>query len=95
MVLPVANTAKYELMLPSQQKSMQLADQTEQLVREGDVNYGKIGSTQVEFSEIHAEYKTEYRDSKGRRRVNWHTIFKGLLFSVDFNKHFNVLSKIL
>ena len=32
-------------MLPSQQKSMQLADQTEQLVREGDVNYGKIGST--------------------------------------------------
>jgi len=32
-------------MLPSQQKSAQLADQTEQLVREGDVDYGKIGST--------------------------------------------------
>ena len=32
-------------MLPSQQKSAQLADQTEQLVREGDGDYGKIGST--------------------------------------------------
>ena len=57
--------------------------------------YGKIGSTKVEFSEVHAEQKTEYRDSKGRRRVNWHTIFKGLLFSVDFNKHFNVKTYVL
>lgn len=63
--------------------------------RGDDYVYGKIGSTQVEFSEIHAEYKTEYRDSKGRRRVNWHTIFKGLLFSVDFNKHFNVKTYVL
>lgn len=31
--------------LPSQQKSMQLANQTEQLVRQGEVDYGKIGST--------------------------------------------------
>jgi len=41
---------------------------------------GKVDATTIEFSEIHAEYKTESRDSKGRRRTHWHTIFKGLFF---------------
>ena len=60
-----------------------------------DYVYGKIGSTQVEFSEVHAEYKTTTVDSKGRTQTHWHTIFKGLLFSVDFNKHFNVKTYVL
>ncbi|MBU1044760.1 MAG: DUF3137 domain-containing protein [Candidatus Omnitrophica bacterium] len=46
---------------------------------------GKIGQTNLEFSEIHAKYIT--RDSKGRTRE--HTIFKGLFFIADFNKKFN------
>lgn len=45
---------------------------------------GVIGSTAANFSEIHAQYVT--RDSKGRTRT--HTIFKGLYFKADFNKHF-------
>ncbi len=45
---------------------------------------GKIGATKIEFSEIHAQYET--RDSKGR--TSHHTIFKGLFFIGDFNKHF-------
>ncbi len=45
---------------------------------------GKIGQTAMEFSEIHAKYIT--RDSKGRTQQ--HTIFKGLFFIADFNKHF-------
>jgi len=52
---------------------------------------GKIDSTHVEFSEVHAEYKT--RDNKGR--TSYHTIFKGLLFSADFNKNFNVKTYVL
>jgi len=52
---------------------------------------GKIDSTHVEFSEVHAEYRT--RDNKGR--TNYHTIFKGLLFSADFNKNFNVKTYVL
>ncbi len=46
---------------------------------------GKIGATKIEFSEIHAQYET--RDSKGR--TSHHTIFKGLFFIGDFNKHFS------
>jgi hypothetical protein len=49
---------------------------------------GRIGETKIAFSELHSEYKTESRDSKGRRRTHWHTIFKGLFFQGDFNKHF-------
>lgn len=40
---------------------------------------GKIGSTKIRFSEIHAEYTTN--DTS-------HTIFKGLFFVADFNKDF-------
>jgi len=49
---------------------------------------GKIGETFIEFSEVHSEYKTETRDSKGHRQTHWHTIFKGLFFIADFNKNF-------
>ena len=60
-----------------------------------DLVTGKRGSTDMKFSEVHAEYKTQTRDSKGRRRTHWHTIFKGLLFSADFNKYFNVSTYVL
>ena len=56
---------------------------------------GKIDSTQIEFSEVHAEYKTTTVDSKGRTQTHWHTIFKGLLFSADFNKNFNTKTYVL
>lgn len=46
---------------------------------------GQVGSTQIDFSEIHAQYVT--RDSKGRTQT--HTIFKGLFFKGDFNKYFH------
>ena len=52
---------------------------------------GKLGKTNSEFSEIHAQYVT--RDSKGRR--NHHTIFKGLFFIADFSKHFKGKTFIL
>ena len=53
-----------------------------------DLVEGAIGQTALRFSEVHAEYKTETRDSKGRRKTQWHTIFKGLFFLADFNKNF-------
>jgi len=49
---------------------------------------GRIGATQMQFSELHSEYKTTSRDSKGHTQTHWHTIFKGLFFIADFNKHF-------
>ena len=60
-----------------------------------DLVTGKMGSTDMKFSEVHAEYKTTTTDSKGRRQTHWHTIFKGLLFSADFNKHFSVSTYVL
>ena len=56
---------------------------------------GKIGETQIEFSEIHSEYKTESTDSKGRRQTQWHTIFRGLFFIADFNKNFQGTTVVL
>lgn len=49
----------------------------------------KLGSTEVRFSEIHAEYRTRSTDSKGRTTTTWHDIFKGVLFIADFHKNFN------
>ena len=53
-----------------------------------DLVSGALGRTAVRFSEVHAEYKTTTRDSKGRTHTHWHTIFKGLFFVADFNKDF-------
>lgn len=49
-----------------------------------DLVSGNVGATAIEFSELHTQYIT--RDSKGR--TQHHTIFKGLFFVGDFNKHF-------
>lgn len=54
-----------------------------------DLISGRIGKTAIEFSELHTSYKTETRDSKGNRHTSWHTIFKGVFFVADFNKHFH------
>jgi hypothetical protein len=56
---------------------------------------GTVGETAVEFSEIHAEYKTRTTNSKGQSRTQWHTIFKGLFFIADFNKHFKGTTVVL
>ncbi len=56
---------------------------------------GRIGETNIEFSEVHAEYKTETRNSKGHTQTQWHTIFKGIFFIADFNKNFNGTTVVL
>ena len=55
-----------------------------------DLVSGCVGSTRLQFSEVHAEYRT--RDSKGRE--SWHTIFRGLFFIADFNKSFNGITLV-
>lgn len=48
-----------------------------------DMVRGRIDRTDIMFSEVHAEYKS----GSGKDKT-WHTIFKGLFFIADFNKHF-------
>jgi hypothetical protein len=47
---------------------------------------GIIEKTDFEFSELHTEYKTE-TTTDGKTETTWHTIFSGLFFHADFNKH--------
>jgi Protein of unknown function (DUF3137) len=56
---------------------------------------GAVGSTAFHFSEVHAEYKTTSTDSKGRTTTHWHTIFEGIFFIADFNKHFQGQTYVL
>lgn len=60
-----------------------------------DLIEGKIGATTFRFSEVHAEYKTTTTDSKGNTTTHWHTIFKGIFFIADFNKHFHASTLVL
>jgi hypothetical protein len=54
-----------------------------------DLVEGMVGVTRCRFSELEHQEKKESIDSKGRRRTHWVTIFKGIFFIADFNKHFN------
>jgi hypothetical protein len=54
-----------------------------------DLFSGQIEKTIYSFSEVHAEYKTTRIDSKGRTHTEWHDIFKGIIYTADFNKYFH------
>jgi len=60
-----------------------------------DLVKGSFNGVKLEFSEIHAEYKTTSTDSKGRTTTQWHTIFKGVFFAADFNKDFNTRTVVV
>lgn len=49
---------------------------------------GKIGKTQIAFSEVHARYKTVTEDDEGGKSEKWTTLFNGIFFKADFNKNF-------
>jgi len=55
-----------------------------------DLVWGKIGATDIKFSEIHAEHVSG--SGKNRRR---YTVFKGLFFIGDFNKDFTAQIVVL
>jgi hypothetical protein len=79
----------------TQFKSSQIFNHHIDRYRGEDLVKGTIEKTAVQFSEVHAEYKTETTDSKGNRQTHWHTIFKGLFFIGDFNKHFKGRTAVL
>ena len=58
-----------------------------------DLITGKVDQTAFYFAEVHAEYKTETQTKSGRQ-VQWHDIFKGIIFVADFNKHFTGVTVI-
>lgn len=57
--------------------------------------FGILDKTRIEFSEVHAEYKSQRVDSDGATHTSWHTIFKGLFFVGDFNKQIKGTTVVL
>lgn len=55
-----------------------------------DLVRGKIGATEIEFSEVLAQYV----QSNGKT-TTVHTVFHGLFFIADFNKHFRTRTFVL
>jgi len=55
-----------------------------------DLVSGRIGATRIRFSELKAEY--ESGSGKNRHR---HTVFRGIFFVGDFNKHFTGQTVVL
>jgi len=51
---------------------------------------GRAGETQIEFSELNAEYESGSGKNRSRR-----TVFKGLFFIGEFNKHFTCQTIVL
>lgn len=49
---------------------------------------GKVGATELIFSELHAQRKETTTDSKGRSQTRWVTVFKGIYLIADFHKEF-------
>lgn len=50
---------------------------------------GVIDKTDFRCSELHTQYKSVSTDNDGKQQEKWVTIFKGLFFHADFNKHFS------
>jgi len=53
-----------------------------------DLVYGYVDKTKIVFSELHTEYESQHTDSKGHTSRQYHTIFRGIFFTADFNKNF-------
>jgi len=55
---------------------------------------GKIDKTAIEFSEVVARHKTT-TGTGSKRKTHYTTIFKGIFFVADFNKHFKTRTQVL
>jgi len=64
-------------------------------VRGDDLVEGRVGETNMQFSEIHAEARRKSRPSSGSGNRRWSTIFRGLFFVADFNKKFDGKTLVL
>ncbi|MCE2997131.1 MAG: DUF3137 domain-containing protein [Cyclobacteriaceae bacterium] len=61
-----------------------------------DLVSGKIGSTTIRFSDVQTQRKKELKGDDGAPDFKrWVTLFKGIIFVADFNKHFKGRTMVL
>jgi hypothetical protein len=53
-----------------------------------DYFVGRVGATDLLFSELHVERKETSTDSEGRTSRQWVTVFRGIYLVADFHKDF-------
>ncbi|EAR56170.1 hypothetical protein SKA34_13290 [Photobacterium sp. SKA34] len=75
-------------------KACQLFPQHYDSFRGEDFVQGTIGKTTLRFSELETQVK-KHRVNQKENREEWETIFHGILFIADANKHFNNQTLIL
>jgi hypothetical protein len=63
--------------------------------RTGGLLSGKEGATAFRFARIVAENVEVERDSKGNERERRTTVFSGVWFTADFNKHFSSHTRVV
>jgi hypothetical protein len=71
----------------------QLFDRLPDRYHAEDLIKGRVDKTAIYFSEVFAEYETtetvtDSDTGKTEQKSTWHTLFNGILFTADFNKHF-------
>lgn len=59
-----------------------------------DYFQGTLGKTAIEFSEVFARHMTT-SGAASKRKTHYSTIFKGVFFVADFNKHFKTHTLVL
>lgn len=60
-----------------------------------DLVTGKVGNTSIKFSEVHTQDKKEIKSEGVSAFKRWVTLFRGVVFIADFNKHFNGRTVVL
>ena len=75
-------------------KACQLFPQRYDSFHGEDFVQGTIGKTTLRFSELETQVKKQ-RVNQKENREEWETIFRGILFIADANKHFNSQTLIL
>lgn len=56
---------------------------------------GRVGATDLLFSELHVEREEKSTDSEGRTSTQWVTVFRGIYLVADFHKDFRCQVKIV
>ena len=72
-----------------------LIDEEDDVYKGNSLIRGKIGQTLFESSAIHTIRRRVNFNDSGKLKGEWHTIFQGLFFHADFNKHFKGQTYVL
>ncbi len=91
------NDVHYQLansMSTSTFNHMQLFDRAAEWIHTEDHFQGKLGKTAFDFLEAHAGYTQETTNSNGGTQRQEVTLFRGILFSADFNKKFKSITTV-